>query len=65
LENLLGKEKLIQFDALSYYKKYTDRFDIGSVPEEERKETAELVANRIFTELKDEKILPKEQQILV
>jgi uncharacterized metal-binding protein len=65
LENLLEKEKLIQFDALSYYKKYTDRFDIDSVPEQERKETAELVANRIFTELKDEKILPKEQQILV
>jgi hypothetical protein len=33
LENLLGKENLVQFDALSIYKKYTDRFDIESVPE--------------------------------
>ncbi|MGE5847672.1 MAG: putative zinc-binding protein [Ignavibacteria bacterium] len=65
LENLIGKENLIQFDALSYYKKYTDRFDIDSVPEEELKETAELVADRIFTALKDEKILHKEQQTLV
>lgn len=60
LENLLGKEKLIQFDALSYYKKYTDRFDIDSVPEEERKETAQFVAERILTTLKEEKVFAKE-----
>src|SRR5512143_3463871 len=35
LENLVRKENLIQFDALSLYGKYTDRFDIDSVPEEE------------------------------
>ena len=28
LENLVEKDKLLQFDALSYYKKYTDRFDV-------------------------------------
>jgi uncharacterized metal-binding protein len=32
LENLVGKENLVQFDALSFYGKYTDRFDIDSVP---------------------------------
>jgi len=54
LENLLGKENLVQFDALSIYKKYTDRFDIESVPEEERKKTAQLVADRVLTALKED-----------
>jgi uncharacterized metal-binding protein len=52
LENLVGKKKLVQFDALSFYKKYTDRFDIDSVPEEERKEAARLVADIVLAELK-------------
>ena len=54
LENLVGAQNLIQFDALSFYKKYTDRFDIDSVPEEERKETARLVADIVLAELKKE-----------
>ncbi len=54
LENLVGEENLIQFDALSFYKKYTDRFDIDSVPEEERKETARLVADIVLSKLKKE-----------
>jgi hypothetical protein len=52
LENLVGEENLIQFDALSFYKKYTDLFDIDSVPEAERKETARLVADIVLAELK-------------
>lgn len=44
LENLIGKDKLIQFDALSVYKKYTDVFDVDSVPEDERKQAAQNVA---------------------
>ena len=52
LENLVEEENLVQFDALSFYKKYTDRFDIDSVPEEERKETARLVADMVLAELK-------------
>ncbi len=52
LENLVGEENLIQFDALSLYGKYTDRFDIDSVPEEERKETARQVADIVRAELK-------------
>jgi len=54
IENLIGEENLIQFDALSYYKKYTDSFDIDSVPEEERKKTAQFVAERILETLGDE-----------
>ncbi len=53
LENLVGKENLIQIDALSIYRKYTDRFDIDAVPEEERKETARQVADRVLAMLRD------------
>jgi len=52
LENLVGREKLVQFDALSFYGEYTDCFDIDSVPEAERKETARIVADVVLAELK-------------
>ncbi len=52
LEHLIGKENLIRFDALSYYRKYTDRFDIDSVPEAERLETARKVADIVLAEMK-------------
>ncbi len=51
LENLVEKEKLIQFDALSFYKKYTDRFDIDSVPEAERNQVAHDVAGQVLASL--------------
>lgn len=56
LENLVGKENLVQFDALSFYNKYTDRFDYDSVPEEERRETARLVADIVLAELNKEPV---------
>lgn len=52
LENLVGKEKLAQFDALSFYRKYTEHFDIDAVPEAERTETARLVADAVLAELR-------------
>lgn len=51
LEGLLGKDRLVQFDALQVYKKYTDVFDIDDVPEEERKEAARQVADAVLREL--------------
>ena len=51
LENLISKEKLIQFDALSFYKKYTDLFNIDDVPEKERKKVARKVANYVLAGL--------------
>lgn len=51
LENLVGKERLAQFDALSYYKKYTEHFDLDAVPEAERKAAAKLVADKVLQEL--------------
>ncbi len=57
LENLVGRENLVQLDALSFYGKYTDRFDIDSVPEPERKETARKVADMVLAELGKEPVL--------
>lgn len=51
IENLIGKEKLVQFDALSVYKQYTDIFDIDDVPENERKEVAKQVAESFLAAL--------------
>ena len=52
LRNLVGKEKVIQFDALPLYKKYTDVFRMDDVPEEERKAVARQVADKIIATLK-------------
>jgi hypothetical protein len=54
LENMIDRDKLVQFDALSHYKKYTDRFDIDSVPENERKEVAGNVADWVLVSLQEE-----------
>jgi uncharacterized metal-binding protein len=51
LENMIAKKKLVRFDALSIYQKYTDIFDIDDIPEEERKETSRTVASRVLIEL--------------
>ncbi|MHC4647406.1 MAG: hypothetical protein ACYTBJ_18090 [Planctomycetota bacterium] len=53
IEDVIGKEKLVQFDALFFYKKYTDVFDIDEVPEAERKDLARQVADKILASLKD------------
>ncbi len=52
MKNLIGEENLLQFDALSVYKKYTDLIDIDDVPEAERKEVAQQVAGKVLAELK-------------
>ncbi len=52
LENLIGKDKVAQFDALSIYKKYTDLINIDDVPEAERKSTARQVADKVLEKLR-------------
>ena len=52
IENMIDSDKLIQFDALSHYMKYTDVFDPEDVPEKERKEVAQSVADWVFKCLK-------------
>ncbi len=56
LKNLLGDNRLIQFDALSHYMRYTDLFDIDSVPEAERKEVAQDVANWVLASLQKKEV---------
>ena len=53
-ENIVGKDNLVIFDALSLYRKYTDIIDIDAVPEKERKETARKVADMVLAELNRE-----------
>ena len=54
LKGLIGEEKLIQFDALPFYKKYTDIFLMDDVPENERKAVARQVADKIIAGLKED-----------
>ncbi len=49
--NLIGEDRLIEFDALSFYKKYTDLFDIDDVPEVERKKVAREVADWVLASI--------------
>ncbi|NIM03179.1 hypothetical protein GTN66_03390, partial [bacterium] len=51
LRNLIKEDRLIEFDALAFYKKYTDLFDIDDVPEEERREVARQVADWVLASL--------------
>jgi uncharacterized metal-binding protein len=55
LKNIVGDDKLVEFDALSRYKKYTDVFYIDAVAEEERKEVARDVANWVLASMKEGK----------
>ena len=51
LENLIATDKLVQFDALSFYKKYNDIFDVDDVPEAERKQVAQSVAEWVMANM--------------
>jgi uncharacterized metal-binding protein len=62
MENFFDKDKLIQFDALSYYKKYNEIFDMDEVPEGEKREVAESVADWVLKSLQG---LEKGEQIAI
>jgi uncharacterized metal-binding protein len=51
LRNIIGKDRLLEFDALSHYKKYTDIFDIDDVPEKERNQVARDVADWVLSKM--------------
>jgi uncharacterized metal-binding protein len=57
LRKLIGEDKVIQIDALPFYKKYTDIFSMDDVPEEEKKAVARQVADKIIAMLKQDKRL--------
>lgn len=54
LENLLGKARLVQFNALALHRKYADVFDIDAVPEEERWQAAREVVDRVLAALRED-----------
>jgi len=49
LNNLVDENKIVHIDALRLHKKYSDVFLMDDVPEEERKDTARQVADKILT----------------
>lgn len=51
LESILDRGKLLQFDALSHYKKYTDIFDPEDVAFDERQSVAREVAAWVVEQL--------------
>ena len=57
LNKLIGANKVVEIDALPLYKKYTDVFLMDDVPEEERKEVARQVADKIIEMLQREPAL--------
>ena len=57
LRGLVGENRMVQFDALQFYKKYTDIFLMDDVPEDERKAVARQVADKIIARLKEDRAL--------
>ena len=57
LENIIDPDKLLVFDALSHYNKFSDIFDIDDVPENERINIAKSVANWVMESI-DQNIIP-------
>jgi uncharacterized metal-binding protein len=51
LRNIIEKDRLVEFEALSHYKKYTDLFEIDDVPEGERNTVARDVADWVLAGL--------------
>jgi hypothetical protein len=51
IEHFIDAEKLVQFDALSHYNRYTDIFDYEDVPADERRAVAQSVADWVMASL--------------
>ncbi len=51
LKKLINADRVVNIDALTFYKKYTDIFLMDDVPEEERKAVAREVADKIIARL--------------
>lgn len=55
LKKLIGEEKIVHIDALPLHKKYSDVFLMDDVTEDERKQTARQVADKVIAMLQVEK----------
>lgn len=56
LAHIIEPSKLVVFDALSFYKKYNDIFDIDGVDEKERKAVGLQVADWVLKSMKESNI---------
>ncbi len=63
LNNLVDKNRIVHIDALRLHKKYSHLFLMDDVPEAERKETAQQVADKIVAMLKDEEVGTEDQRV--
>jgi len=54
MKNLIDDDRMVVFDALSHYNKYTDLFYIDDVPEEEWRPVAQDVADWVLSSLRNE-----------
>jgi len=52
-ENIISRDKLVIFDSLSIHRKYADLMNVDDVPEEERKQVAREVADKILASLQE------------
>lgn len=52
-QNIIDNDKLVVVDALSIHRKYADLMDVDDVPEEERKQTARKVADKVLANLEE------------
>lgn len=55
LKNQVDEEKVIHIDTLPLHKKFSDVFLMDDVPEDERKQVARQVADKILAKLTDHK----------
>jgi uncharacterized metal-binding protein len=56
LKNVVDEERIIHIDTLPLHKKFGDKFLYTDVPEAERTEVAQQVADKILTMLKEERV---------
>ncbi len=54
LNNLVDETKITPIDAMQYYQKYIELFDMEDIHEAERIETANQVADQILARLRDQ-----------
>ena len=52
-QNIIVKDQLVVIDALSIHRKYADLMDVDAVPEEERKQAARKVADKVLANLEE------------
>jgi uncharacterized metal-binding protein len=57
MKKLVGEERMIQIDALPFYRKYTDVFLMDDVPEDDRKAVARAVADKIIAKLQQQRTI--------